>query len=257
MKKAFFAFIISAVAAISCCLTCCASNDSKTSSQDGETSPNASQSSSYAPTRLDAPYDAESLSVVLFTDVQKSFTVDVTANTYLQSVLSSAQYYAPDTDTDTDETTVKYVLALRDISLQFDGDGLITFVAADGATRQAVVKNNEFACLDTLVDGDLFSLDKYTPLYNIKVYDADAEGGAVKDKINFIENLQTLRFVKLNDAERYRVDAPTYTLRLGNDVMLVCPKYVVLNDELLFVCQGNFAFLDGLEYTDDVELPWI
>lgn len=247
MKKRLIAFIIAATAAFTCCLTSCDTDDTPSSSV-----------SSYVPTRLNAPYDAENLSAVLFTDVQKAFTVDVTANTRVQTLLSTAEYYTPNsTANDTTSTdAIKYRLTLQDVEMQIGYDGAIVFRLENGTTQQAVVFDNGFAYLDTLVDGDPFTLDKYTSSYNIKIYDAENNGGAVKDKTAFIDALKALRFVKLNDKDFYQTGAATYTLRLGNDEMFVYPKYVVLNDELYFVCQGNFAFLDDVEI-GEVTLPWL
>ena len=99
------------------------------------------------------------------------------------------------------------------------------------------------------------AFDGYTEEQTIKVFDAQNKGGEVAQKKEFLEKLQGLRFIKLNDKANYETGDLRYTIILGADKLSVYADFVVLNNDLYLISQGNFEFLKDVEVS--VELPWL
>ena len=262
MKKGFFALII----AVSCCLAGCSSSqlsnsDHSSYSSEGAQSSDDSQSSQQSSelTNISTPYTVENLTTILFTDVDKALSVEVTANMHLQALLLDAVYYTNSSESlPDDQNADKYVLSLQGLDLFFKVDGTISFVFADNTAQQAVVLQNEFAYLDTFIETTAVSFDGYTAEQSIKVYDAENKGGTVTNKEDFLQNLRTIHFVKLNNKDHYQLGAATHSVRIDNDELTVYSKYITLNGELYSIYQGDFAFLSDVQFsTSSGWLPWL
>ena len=89
----------------------------------------------------------------------------------------------------------------------------------------------------------------------IKVFNSKNEGGEVVVKEEFLESLQGLRFVKLNNKAHYETGALKYTVTLGEDKLSVYEEFVVVKDELYIVSKGSFGFLKDVEVL--LEWPWL
>ncbi len=250
MKKWLIAAILTAV----CCVSGCGSKGGNS----GESTPDTDEMLGY--TKISTPYTVEDLGNLSFTDTGKSLTLDMTDNHCLKDLLAEIGYYVPKDEVSADTAEAKYVISMQgvDVNVGFDGEnGNVCFVFADGSTQWAVVAQDDFSYLDTLIAGGVISIDGYTPAHNIRVHNADNVGGAVKDKAAFLESLQGLRFVKLNNLSHYDLGAKTHTVKLGKDEMSVYAKYVVYKGELHVIYQGDFSFLNNVEFSDSTELPFV
>ena len=99
------------------------------------------------------------------------------------------------------------------------------------------------------------AFDGYTEEQMIELFDAEKKGGEVANKKEFLEKLQGLRFIKLNDKENYEMGDLKYTITIGADKLYVYADFVVLNNDLYRVSQGNFEFLKEVKVL--VKLPWV
>ncbi len=274
MKKFFIMMLLSAL----CCFAGC---EAKQPSDDGQDSYSSQESQnsqggqdsqgsqegqgSQDSTIITTPYTAETLGSVFFTDTEKGLTVDVSENTYLQTLLLGVEYHTPQGDATPDIEEVKHMLSLQgaeeEVTLQIGVEGAVCFVFEDGSKQRATVLNNEFSYLDTLIDGGITAFEGYTTSHNLQVHDAVNEGGTVKDKAAFLQHLQGVRIIKLTNQAHYRLGEKTYTVHLGRDELLVYQKHVIYKEELYVIHQGDFDFLKDLEFTSSTDssgwLPWV
>jgi len=101
-------------------------------------------------------------------------------------------------------------------------------------------------------------VDGYTAAHNIEVLNAENKGGAVKDKEDFLNKLQNVRLIKLNDKAHYQTGAVKYTLQMGNDEIVVYENHVMWKGQLYTIYQGSFDFLADVEYSSSSGwLPWL
>ena len=254
---------IAAVLAVVCCVSGCGSKggNSVESTPNGGVESTPDVGEELGLTRISTPYSAEDLSALTFTDIANSLTVDISGNSHLKGLLTEMKYYLPGDGAITDVTDARYTLSLSGMELKigFGGDNSnVCFVFADGSTQMSVVAQDEFSYLDTLLSSGVVTIDGYTPAYNIRVYDAEDVGGAVKDKAAFLDSLQGLRFVGLSSVEHYSLGQKTHTVKLGKDEMSVYSKYVVYKGELYAIYQGDFGFLKNVELESSSGwLPWL
>lgn len=242
MKKSFIAVFTVALCFLIGCLAGCAPKGSTDES-----------------TKLSAPYAAEDMETVLFTDAEKALTLDVSDNQHLKSLLLATEYYEYE-PSQNDSKDAKYILSLHDREIRIYVGGVVRFIFTDAERQEktAVVLNNEFAYLDTIAEGGAVAFNGYTATQNIKVYDAENVGGEITEKDVFLESLQGLRFVRLNNKAHYQTGAATYTLQIGNDEIAVYHKFVTLNGDLYIIHQGNFEFLKDLKFSSSSDwLPWL
>ena len=251
MKKWLIAAILTAV----CCVSGCGSKGGNSE----DSTPDVGEMMGY--TKIVTPYMVGDFAVLSFTDTEKSLTIDMTGNRYLKGLLADVNYYLPKDEVSVDTAEAKYVISMQgvDVNVGFDGENSnVCFSFADGSTQWSVVLQDEFSYLDTVIASEIVSIDGYTPAHNIRVHNADNVGGAVKDKAAFLESLQGLRFVKLNNLSHYDLGEKTHTVKLGDDEMSIYSKYVVYKGELYFTYQGDFAFLKNVELESSSGwLPWL
>jgi len=255
MKKSLSSIIL----AVMCCLAACSPKEQA----NNESSSYSSQESQSVQipqgwTKIPAPYMAENLIQLSFIDVEKTLTVDMSANSYLQNLLLGVEYYVDASAEQVDLTEVKYILSMRGMQVQIGASGAVCFLFDDETKKQASVLKDEFSYLDTLTDGKVLSVDGYTAAHNIEVLNAENKGGAVKDKEDFLNKLQNVRLIKLNDKAHYQTGAVKYTLQMGNDEIVVYENHVMWKGQLYTIYQGSFDFLADVEYSSSSGwLPWL
>ena len=213
-------------------------------------------------TKLYAPYYEEDLETIWFTDTEKSLILDMSANTYLKTLLLETEYYEYEYDPSQSETgKANYTLILQDLELEIYAGGVVRFVYADGGEEEAsmaVVLKNEFAYLESMIDGGEVAFDEYTAEQTIKVDNSVNTGLVIAEKESFLESLQELRFVKLKDKEHYQTGEVAYTVQIDDDTILVYENFASVNGALYMLSQGEFDFLKDLPFGFSSEnLPWL
>lgn len=260
MKKLLIAFLLVAL----CSFTGCAGGENSTENSVPESSqevstPNSSEKNEIPTgfTKIVTPYTAEQAETVLFTDVEKALTVDVSENAHLQTLLLGVEYYTQAEQSG--EFTPKYVLTVQDLEIEIGANGEVCFLFADKTKQKAVVLNDAFAYLDTLIDGNVVSFAGYTDAQTVQVYNDKNAEGTISNKAEFLQSLQGVRFVKLNNKADYQTGAKNYTIKIGSDEIAVYAKYVTLNGELYAIYEGSFGFLQDIQFNkiESGELPWL
>ena len=271
MRKSFIAMLL----AVACCLAACTgegasqselisydsqesytSENSQESVEDGEFGEDSQDSqTSQETTSTTAPYTAENLKTIFFTDVEKSTTVDISDNGYLKTLLLGMEYQE---DTVFAPEDVKYVLALQGMDMQIYANGVVDFTMQDETTCRALVLSNEFAYLEDLLADSVVDFSGCTSTQNIQVWNAQSAEGTIADKADFLTKLQAVSVVGLNHKEHYEIGAKKYTIKIDGDEIVVYGKYITYNGDLYKIQQGNFDFLKSLQFGSTVEgLPWL
>lgn len=260
MRKILIAVLLAAL----CCLASCSwgENSNSTLAPDNsqeDSTPNNSEEIEIPEgfTKITTPYTEANVQTILFTDTEKVLTVDVSGNARLQSLLLGVEYYTQAEQSG--EINAKYVLTLQGVELQIGANGEVCFLFEDETEQKAVVLNNEFAYLDALINGGAVSFDGYTATQNVQVYNDKNAEGTISNKAEFLQNLQSVRFVKLNNKADYQTGAKIYTVKIDNEEIAVYAKYVTLNGNLYAIYEGGFEFLKNMKFdkVESGELPWL
>ena len=210
--------------------------------------------------QITTPYGAENLKTVFFTDTEKALTVDVSENTQLQALLLGVKYYKPEAVDVSQfaQMAVKYTVSLQGMDLQIHDSGVVCFLFEDGTEQNVVVLQNEFAYLETLIEGNVFSFEGYTAEQTVQVFNDGNGEGTIADKQAFLDALKGMRFVKLNNKEHYQIGTKGYTIRIDEDEIAVYKKHVVFNGDLYVVYEGDFDFLKDIKFdASSGWLPWL
>lgn len=272
MKRSVIAILI----ALLCCFGACSVEETSSGAQNSYNSQDSmeiedSQSTQDSPIpenpeenedslQITTPYSAENLKTVFFTDTEKALTVDVSKNTHLQTLLLGVKYYKPEAieAPQPAQIEVKYTLSLQGMDLQIGADGVVCFLFEDGTKQNAVVLQNEFAYLETLIEGNVFSFNGYTTGQTVQVFNSGNAEGTIADKQAFLDALKGMRFVKLNNKEHYQIGSKGYTIRIDEEEIAVYKKHVVFNGDLYVVYEGDFDFLKDIKFdASSGWLPWL
>ena len=205
------------------------------------------------PAKLETPYTEADLATLAFTDTQKGLTVDVSANTYLKSLLLSTEYlaYTPQTA----PQTAKYIISMQSMDLQVYANGVVGFVA-EKQPLYATVNNGDFSYFDELIAGEVTHIDGYTTSQKISLYDADNGSGKIEDRQAFLQTLQTIGLVKLGNKAHYEIGKRTYLIKIDKEYFRIYQNFVVFGNELYAIYEGDFEFLTEISYTP-VEDGWL
>ena len=211
------------------------------------------------PTKLETPYLNTELGEILFTDVQKSLTVDISENEYLRELLQTVTYYDYEqTQADVPAVQVGYVITLQTMEIQICSDNVLRFVYEDESEEFAFVQNNEFAFCATTLGSGVVAFDGYSAEQKITVKNASKASAEELDNEALVEELSELRFVKLGNAEHYEIGDLLYTITIGTDEIVVYNNYVMKNGALYRIYEGNFDFLSDLKFSASSGwLPWL
>lgn len=215
------------------------------------------------PEKIAAPYTADDLQSVIWMDKNQGYPIDVSANTYLRTLLLSVEYYAAQPQENDggakDKLEATYILTLPSVELCLYDANTVEFVFKDETKpmQTATVKDDGLAYVFDLTDGEPLSIDGYTESQKITVVAADKKGGELSDKTAFLQKWNTLRFVKLKNKSHYQPQT-AYTLSFDELQITVHATSVEWNGELYALTHGDFSFFQSLKYkTDSGWLPWI
>lgn len=243
MKKRWTAAV--AAALVACCfvgcMTACEPNDGD------------------EPAKLYAPYYEEDLETITFTDMGSALVLNMSANTHLKTLLLQTEYYEYAYDESQMETgREKYRLSLQEIELEIYEGGVVRFVYGEADATAAVVKNNEFAYLDTMLVGGEAAFGGYTAEQTLTVKNAEDAEATVLDKEDFLTSLNDVLFVKLKDKAHYQTGEKKYTVTIGEDTIIFYDNFADKNGELYVLSQGDYGFLSSLQFdTSSGWLPWL
>ncbi len=244
--------LIAVLVALSFCFAGC---DSGKKPQSEVNSTAQVEQSSQIKVSASAPYKGESLQKMVLMDVSRELTVDVSGNNHLKTFLAEVEYF---THEEGEMGEVKYILALKDMDLRVMEGGVLNFVAEGEVIASLTASDDVFSYLDTLFEGGMYALNGYTADQTVQVFNGSNAEAELTDKEGFLTNLQGVTLIKLTNKAHYETGDATYTIKIGDDIIVVYEVYVTVNGNLYGVCQGNFNFLKVLKFNvSSGELPWL
>lgn len=234
-------------------------NGNSDSSSDGDSTSDSSGDGQDGD-KLIPPYQQANLASVVFTDCAKSITVDVSANTYLQELLLGTEYfndYADHVEINPDAPAL-YTLDLQDVSLSVYEQSCVKFNLSDGSVITAWTADGALDYLATIIDGGATGFTNYSTAQTLEILNAKRVKGEITDKAAFLDNLTTVRLVKLGNPSHYQIGDLGYTIKADTDEIKIYQKFVTVNGELYAIYQGNFEFLKSITFkADSGWLPWV
>lgn len=209
--------------------------------------------------RIVTPYSSAQLDQILVTDIQKTFTVDVSENEYLRNLLETVEYYESNqSNADFSANEIGYVITLDTIEINVYTPSLIEFVYEDETTELASVSNNEFAYLSTVVAGDITALDTYSTEQTVSVKNAKSATAKDLDKEWLLDEFGNLSVVKLGNTNHYNLGSWAYTVTIGSDTILIYQYYLTVNGTLYRLYEGSFDFFYDINFgASSGWLPWL
>ena len=200
-------------------------------------------------------YTQKDLASVIFVNVSKGISVDVSANSALKAGLMSVKYH-PD-QKKSDAGNAVYELKLNGKSLYVYPENVVAY---DGSDPYPCLEFGVLAYLDGLFNGEVTQLGGYAESASIKIKNNQERIAQVSDQADFFAKLGKVKIIKLARASDYTVlpDAD-YTVTIGEERIVICGSYLTVGEDLYAVMEGDFSFFS--EYTfassSDGFLPWI
>ena len=199
-------------------------------------------------------YTTGALVSVIFTDVEKGISVDLSANGVLKAGLKSAKFRADEKKANAGEAVYE---------LKIDGKSLYIYpenvVAYNGSDPYPCREFNILAYLNGLFAGEVTTLGGYAVDASIKVKNKQGLVAEIENNAAFFTELGKVKVIKLEKAADYTVSDVEYTVAIGEQALKICGNYLGLGADLYAVVEGDFLFLS--EYTfsssSDGFLPWI
>ena len=212
------------------------------------------------PTKLYAPYYEEDLNEMTFTDMQTSLVLDMSANTYLKTLLLQTEYYEY-TPTAEETASVNYTLSLQDMDLQIFNGGVVRFLSMNGESVEettAKVIGNGFSYFETMFLGGEVAFEGYNAEQTIQVTNALQATATVSDSEGFLDAMQDLRIIKVKDKAHYQTGEALYTVTIGQESLVFYENFASKNGELYILSQGDYEFFKELKFENASGwLPWL
>ncbi len=199
-------------------------------------------------------YTTGALASVIFTDLEKGISVDLSANGVLKAGLKSAKYRADEKKANAGEAVYE---------LKMDGKSLYIYpenvVAYNGSDPYPCREFNVLSYLNGLFAGEVTTLGGYDVGASIKVKNKQGLVAEVEDKADFFTELGKVKIIKMANAADYTVQDVEYTVAIGEEAIKICGNYLKIGEDLYAVAQGDFAFLSEYAFSSSSDgfLPWI
>ena len=199
-------------------------------------------------------YATGDLESVIFTDVKKGISIDLSANGVLKSGLMSAKY-------NSDEKQINVGEAIYE--LKIDGKSLFVYsenvVSYNGSDKYPCREFDVLAYLDGLIVGDAVQLNGYAADASVNVKNNVGAVAKIDDKAEFFAELAKVKTVKLARVADYTISEATYKITIGDQTIEICGGYLKIGEDLYAVIEGNFDFLSSYTFASSSGgfLPWI
>ena len=199
--------------------------------------------------------DLEKVSVVVNSlDV----TLDLSNNHYLKNLLLSVKLCKNISNTKLNIRTSKYVIYFGDYEFTIYDNKTICYINNETEIDYLTASNNDFDYLDTLFDSNILDFSKYTDLQTIKVSNSKNDSAEITDKSNFLDNLNQIKYLKLNNVDHYQLTELKYQISIDEEIIKVYDGYITINEDSFIIIEGNFSFLNNIKFSSSSGwLPWI
>lgn len=248
MKKAIILCLIAGMLLLSGC------SGQQISGPDHEQTPADAKKDSDMPSLMTLGYTEDELASVIFSDLSKGISVDVSANKVLKAGLMSAKYDPDQKKADVGEAV--YELKIGEKSLYVYPENVVAY---DGSEPYPCLEFGILAYLDGLFDGEVTQLGGYAESASIKVKNSQGLIAQVSDSAEFFAELGRVKIIKLARVSDYTVPDTEYTVLIGEERVVICGDYLAVGEHLYAVAEGDFSFLSEYKFSSSSDgfLPWI
>jgi hypothetical protein len=199
-------------------------------------------------------YTQGEIKSVIYTDVSKGISVDVSANSVLKAGLMSIKYDPDQKKSDAGEAV--YELKINGKSLYVYPENVVAY---DGSDAYPCLEFGILAYLDGVLGGEVTQLGGYADSASIKVKNGKGMTVQVSDSAEFLSELGKVKIIKLARAADYIVPSVEYTVVIGEDSLVIRGGYLTVGEDLYAVVEGDFSFLAEYKFSSSSDgfLPWI
>lgn len=210
------------------------------------------------PQEISINYSENDLKNVSLSINDLDITLDLSGNSYLKTLLLSIKLYKDNEYDSSVERTSKYVLSFNNYEFTIYDDETICYIDGEGEYDFLYTLNNEFKYLDTLYEKEILDFNKYTDSVSIKVFNSSNDSVEITEKNDFLSNLRQVKYFKLLNKEYYDLGNLKYKIQIDEEVINIYNKYIIINDNLYIVLDGDFTFLNNLKFSSSSGwLPWL
>ena len=199
-------------------------------------------------------YTQEDLASVIFVNVSKGISVDVSANSALKAGLMSVKYHPDQKKSDAGKAV--YELKLNGKSLYVYPENVVAY---DGSDPYPCLEFGILEYLDGMLSGEVTQLGGFADSASIKIKNNQGQIAQVSDQTDFFAKLGKVNIIKLARASDYTLPNADYTVVIGEERIVICGSYLTVGEDLYAIMEGDFSFFS--EYTfassSDGFLPWI
>lgn len=208
--------------------------------------------------KIEPTYTESDLEEISLTINKLDLVLNMSNNSHLKQLLLSVNLYKNKTEEEQTERTSKYVLTFGKYEFTIYDNGTICYIDNDIEQDYLLTSDNAFSYLDTLIGSDLLNFNNYTELQIIKVFNSFEDSIEIKEKQEFLNNLKQIKYFKLENMEHYQLGNLKYQILVDEELINIYGEYIVINDNLYVVTEGNFSFLNDLKFSSSSGwLPWI
>lgn len=199
-------------------------------------------------------YTETDIDSVIFTDIQKGITVDLSANNALKDGLMNLQYDPAQAMTEAGEAV--YELKINGKSLYVYPENVAAY---DGSALYTCQGFDALAYLGGVFAGEQTQLGGFSADATVKIQNAKGLVAKVEDNEAFFTELGKATLIKLSNAADYSDPSAEYTVLIGDDCIKICNGYLSVGEDLYAITGGSFDFLSEYAYSSSSEgfLPWI
>ena len=183
-------------------------------------------------------------------------TLDLSNDQELKDLLLSLKLYKNNSTVTVDQTS-EYVLSFGNYEFTIYSYKGVNYIDNDNEF-DAMVLNDEFNYLDELFEYENLNFNNYLQAEKIKVFNSKNDSAEITDKVDFLEKLTAISYIKLNKKEIFNLGDLTYKIEIDNETINIYDKYLVIGENLYILVEGNFSFLSSLKFSSSSGwLPWI
>ena len=199
-------------------------------------------------------YAQEDITSVIFIDLNKGISVDVSANSALKAGLMSVKYHPDQKKSDAGKAV--YELKINGKSLYVYPENVVAY---DGSDPYPCLEFGMLSYLDGLLNGEVTQLGGYADSASIKIKNSRGQIAQVSDQTDFFTKLGKVKIIKLARASDYTLPEAEYTVSIGEERVVICGNYLTVGEDLYAVMEGDFSFFDAYAFSSSSDgfLPWI
>ena len=199
-------------------------------------------------------YTEMDIESVIFTDVEKGITADLSANNALRDGLANLKYDPDQIKTDAGDAV--YELKINGKSLYIYSENVAAY---DGSALYTCQGFDALAYLGGIFAGEQTQLGGFSADATVTIKNAKGLVAKVEDNEEFFAALGKATVIKLSNSADYSAPSAEYTVLIGLDYVEISNGYIAVGDDIYAIISGSFEFLSEYTYlsSSDGFLPWV